>query len=206
VPQVRLFGRRPLAPPARVGLLGLPRLPWLPPLGLAVLAAGRVTARGPRAHGQCPRCGRVITGRAIGIERLAAERRFVALSPHVRDPAEVPSVWCLTRAEYLTTRRTDTPAPPSAPGRAPARARPPVATARRKVARLAAAGDARGIREAAGLTPAQIARAARVDAAQVLAWEAGQVPDLETDARRYAGLLGRLAAACGYQLSVPVPR
>ena len=37
-----------------------------------------------RAKGVCPECGRTISGRAVGIERAAADRRFVALSPHCR--------------------------------------------------------------------------------------------------------------------------
>ena len=37
-----------------------------------------------RAKGVCPECGRTVSGRAEGPERLAADRRFVALAPHTR--------------------------------------------------------------------------------------------------------------------------
>lgn len=52
---------------------------------------------GPRAKGACPECGRVISGRAVGIERAHADRRFVALQPHFRDPYTRPSAQCLMR-------------------------------------------------------------------------------------------------------------
>jgi|HubBroStandDraft_6_1064221.scaffolds.fasta_scaffold00062_26 hypothetical protein len=42
------------------------------------------TATAARAKGRCPECGRIISGRAVGIQRAAADRRFVALSPHMR--------------------------------------------------------------------------------------------------------------------------
>jgi hypothetical protein len=38
-----------------------------------------------RAKGRCPECGRVISGRATGIEYDYADRRFVALRPHNRE-------------------------------------------------------------------------------------------------------------------------
>jgi hypothetical protein len=38
-----------------------------------------------RAKGRCPDCGRVISGRATGIEYDHADRRFVALRPHNRE-------------------------------------------------------------------------------------------------------------------------
>jgi hypothetical protein len=38
-----------------------------------------------RAKGECPECGRVVSGRAIGPEEDAADRRFVALGPHNRE-------------------------------------------------------------------------------------------------------------------------
>jgi hypothetical protein len=37
-----------------------------------------------RARGVCPECGRTISGRAVGIEKAHADRRFVALQPHTR--------------------------------------------------------------------------------------------------------------------------
>ena len=37
-----------------------------------------------RAKGVCPECGRVISGHATGIQRRAADRKFVALAPHAR--------------------------------------------------------------------------------------------------------------------------
>ena len=40
---------------------------------------------GPRARGVCPECGRTVSGRAVGIQAAAADRKFVALRPHKRD-------------------------------------------------------------------------------------------------------------------------
>jgi hypothetical protein len=52
-----------------------------------------------RAKGECPECGRIVSGRAIGPEPDHADRKFVALGPHNREehgrtrhPTE-----CLTR-------------------------------------------------------------------------------------------------------------
>jgi hypothetical protein len=51
-----------------------------------------------RAKGRCPECGRVISGRAVGIQRAAADRRFVDLSPHNREPwSNGRPVTCLGR-------------------------------------------------------------------------------------------------------------
>jgi hypothetical protein len=50
-----------------------------------------------RAKGVCPDCGRTISGRAEGPERLAADRRFVALSPHKRAEFSRHPVVCLSR-------------------------------------------------------------------------------------------------------------
>ena len=36
------------------------------------------------AKGRCPECGRVISGRAVGIEAGHADRRWVSLAPHTR--------------------------------------------------------------------------------------------------------------------------
>ena len=51
------------------------------------------------ARGRCPDCGRVLAGRAEGIERLAADRRWVILPAHVREPGIKPPrrVECLSR-------------------------------------------------------------------------------------------------------------
>ena len=60
---------------------------------------------GPRAKGVCPDCGRVIPGRAVGIERLATDRKFVALSPHSRRKADRRAVPCLSRGGYRVVPR-----------------------------------------------------------------------------------------------------
>jgi hypothetical protein len=49
------------------------------------------------AKGRCPDCGRVISGRATGIEYDHADRRFVALRPHIRDRRARQPVVCLSR-------------------------------------------------------------------------------------------------------------
>ncbi len=48
-----------------------------------------------RPKGVCPKCGRVISGRAAGVQVLAADRTFVALSPHNRGPKNAAT--CLPR-------------------------------------------------------------------------------------------------------------
>lgn len=58
-----------------------------------------------RARGQCPSCGRIITGRAEGIETAAAARRYVILAPHVRNPRARRRIWCLTRGDYVKVPR-----------------------------------------------------------------------------------------------------
>jgi hypothetical protein len=50
------------------------------------------------AKGVCPDCGRVISGRAVGIEYDHADRRFVALRPHNRERGARHPVECLARA------------------------------------------------------------------------------------------------------------
>jgi hypothetical protein len=57
------------------------------------------TATAARAKGRCPECGRIISGRAVGIQRDHADRKFVALSPHNRDVPDgnKPGVACLMR-------------------------------------------------------------------------------------------------------------
>jgi len=54
---------------------------------------------GVRAKGRCPECERVISGRAVGVQRAAADREFVALSPHMRDEPDgnKRGVPCLSR-------------------------------------------------------------------------------------------------------------
>lgn len=49
------------------------------------------------AKGRCPECGRVISGRATGIEAEHADRRFVALRPHNRQRSGRNPVVCLSR-------------------------------------------------------------------------------------------------------------
>jgi hypothetical protein len=58
-----------------------------------------------RAKGRCPDCGRVISGRAVGIQRAAADRKFVALSPHVRAATRRRNEACLTRGGYRVVPR-----------------------------------------------------------------------------------------------------
>ena len=58
-----------------------------------------------RARDICPDCGRVISGRAAGIQRAAADRRFVALQPHNRDPRSHHPVTCLPRGAYRRVPR-----------------------------------------------------------------------------------------------------
>jgi hypothetical protein len=65
------------------------------------------TTTAARAKGRCPECGRVISGRAVGIQAAAADRRFVALSPHNRAAPDGnrPGVPCLTRGGYRVVPR-----------------------------------------------------------------------------------------------------
>lgn len=57
-----------------------------------------------RARGRCPECGRIISGRAVGIQRAAADRRFVALAPHKRDPSRRGGA-CLARGGWRVVPR-----------------------------------------------------------------------------------------------------
>ena len=57
------------------------------------------------AKGVCPDCGRVISGRAVGIQRAAADRKFVALAPHVRDRNARRPVVCLAMGGYRRVPR-----------------------------------------------------------------------------------------------------
>jgi hypothetical protein len=60
-----------------------------------------------RAKGVCPECGRVISGRAVGIQRAAADRKFVDLSPHNRAESDgnKPGVPCLLRGSRRVVPR-----------------------------------------------------------------------------------------------------
>jgi hypothetical protein len=49
------------------------------------------------AKGRCPDCGRVISGRATGIEADHGDRRFVILRPHNREETSRHPVECLAR-------------------------------------------------------------------------------------------------------------
>jgi len=52
--------------------------------------------RGPGTYGVCPDCGRTVAGRADGIERATAEKRWVLLGAHTRKPSGRGGQ-CLTR-------------------------------------------------------------------------------------------------------------
>jgi hypothetical protein len=58
-----------------------------------------------RARGTCPRCGRLVTGRAVPVEAAPADRRYVVLTAHVRDPRARTRHWCVTRTEYVKVPR-----------------------------------------------------------------------------------------------------
>ena len=57
------------------------------------------------AKGTCPDCGRVIAGRADGIEADEASRRFVILRPHNRERSGRRPVACLARGGYRRVPR-----------------------------------------------------------------------------------------------------
>jgi hypothetical protein len=59
----------------------------------------------PRAKGICPECQRVISGRAVGPEQAAADRTYVALSPHTRNPLARSPQPCLSRGGRRVVRR-----------------------------------------------------------------------------------------------------
>jgi hypothetical protein len=50
-----------------------------------------------RAKGRCTECGRIISGRATGIEADHGDRRFVDLRPHNRQERARHPVVCLAR-------------------------------------------------------------------------------------------------------------
>ena len=78
-------------------------------------------AEAQRAKGRCPDCGRVISGRADGIEYDHADRRWVVLRPHNRArepvclPPATPRPRCLrpaaVRATCVGLRIAATPTP-----------------------------------------------------------------------------------------------
>jgi hypothetical protein len=57
------------------------------------------------AKGRCPDCGRVISGRADGIEAGHGDRRWVELRPHNRQERSRHPVACLGRGGYSRVRR-----------------------------------------------------------------------------------------------------
>jgi hypothetical protein len=57
------------------------------------------------AKGVCPDCGRVISGRADGIEAASADRRFTVLRPHNRLQFARRPVPCLTRGARRVVAR-----------------------------------------------------------------------------------------------------
>ena len=57
------------------------------------------------AKGVCPDCGRVISGRATGIEYDHADRRWVILRPHNREERAARPVACLTRGSRRVVPR-----------------------------------------------------------------------------------------------------
>ncbi len=58
-----------------------------------------------RAKGACPECGRTVSGRAVGPEPEAADRRLVALGPHNRQRYARRPVPCLTRGGRRVVER-----------------------------------------------------------------------------------------------------
>ena len=60
------------------------------------------------ARGECPDCGRVISGRAEGIEADHGDRRFVILRPHNREErARRPAVCLAKGARRVVPRVRD---------------------------------------------------------------------------------------------------
>ena len=57
------------------------------------------------AKGICPSCGRLVSGRADGIEAAAGDRRFVVLRPHNRQRWSRRPVVCLPPGPRLRVRR-----------------------------------------------------------------------------------------------------
>jgi hypothetical protein len=57
------------------------------------------------AKGICPYCGRVVSGRADGIEAGAPDRRFVTLRPHNRQQFSRRPVVCLSPGGYRRVPR-----------------------------------------------------------------------------------------------------
>ena len=57
------------------------------------------------AKGRCPDCGRIISGRADGIEAASADRRFTVLRPHNRQRDARHPVACLPPGGYRRVPR-----------------------------------------------------------------------------------------------------
>jgi predicted Fe-S protein YdhL (DUF1289 family) len=57
------------------------------------------------AKGICPGCGRIVPGRADGIEADPAARRWVVLRPHNRQRHARRPVVCLPPGGYSRVRR-----------------------------------------------------------------------------------------------------
>ena len=57
------------------------------------------------AKGRCPDCGRIVPGRADGIEAGAAGRRWVILRPHNRRQRARHPVTCLSPGGYSRVPR-----------------------------------------------------------------------------------------------------
>jgi hypothetical protein len=57
------------------------------------------------AKGRCPDCGRVVSGRAAGIEANHGDRRFVELRPHNRERGGRHPVVCLPPGGYRRVPR-----------------------------------------------------------------------------------------------------
>lgn len=62
-------------------------------------------AEAQRAKGRCPDCGRVISGRATGIEYAHADREWVILRPHNRERPAYRPVVCLPPGGYRRVPR-----------------------------------------------------------------------------------------------------
>jgi hypothetical protein len=63
-----------------------------------------------RAKGRCPECGRIVSGRAVGVQRRHADRKFVALTPHNRAEPDgnKRGETCLARGGYRVVPRIRT--------------------------------------------------------------------------------------------------
>ena len=76
-----------------------------------------VGKRGPGTYGLCPDCGRIVAGRADGIQRRTTAKRWVLLGPHNRPESTARhKMPCLTRGARRrvprVTRQKETAAVP----------------------------------------------------------------------------------------------